>query len=249
MKLKINGKLCEGHEGETLMEVARRNNINIPGLCYKRGVEGQGRCRLCLVEVKEGNRRRIVSACVYPIKDGIEVTTTTEEIVKMRKDIILMLLLRSPNNEYINSLARAYRIEIPERYLDKNKKEDCILCGLCVKACQSMGTSAISLVDRGINKKVSTPYDDASKDCIGCGACAEVCPTNAIKMIDLDGKRTIWNRTFDLIKCSRCGEYFITKEAYDHMENKLDEEKRPICDHCKKKAIAQKFKESFVNIS
>ena len=159
-----------------------------------------------------------------------------------------MLLLRSPNNEYINSLARAYRIEIPERYLDKNKKEDCILCGLCVKACQSMGTSAISLVDRGINKKVSTPYDDASKDCIGCGACAEVCPTNAIKMIDLDGKRTIWNRTFDLIKCSRCGEYFITKEAYDHMEGKLDENNSPLCDHCKKKAIAEKFRESFVDI-
>lgn len=230
------------------MELAKRNNIHIPSLCHKEGFEGLGRCRLCLVEVKEGNRTRIVSSCVYPIKDGIEVTTTTDEILKLRKNIIMLLLLRTPNNEYIKSLAREYQVQAPERYVDMSKNEDCILCGLCVKACELMGTNAISMVDRGTTKKVSTPYDDASKDCIGCEACAEVCPTNAIKLIDKNGKRTIWNRTFDLIKCSMCGEYFTTTEAFNYMNDKLNNKEEPICEECKRRMIAKKFKDSFINM-
>ena len=87
----------------------------------------------------------------------------------------------------------------PARYVDVNSKENCILCGLCVKACEAMGTNAISFVDRGTTKKVSTPYDDASKDCIGCGACADVCPTGNISLTDKDGERNIWNKKFNLV--------------------------------------------------
>lgn len=248
MKLKIDGKYYEGKAGETLMEVARRNNIYIPSLCYKGGFEGLGRCRLCLVEVKEGNRKKIVSSCAYPVKEGIEVTITTDEIQNFRKNIIMLLLIKSPNNEYIKSLAEEYEVKVPKRYMDTSKEDNCILCGLCVKACELMGTSAISLVNRGITKKVSTPYDDASKDCIGCGACAEVCPTDAIKVVEEKGKRIIWNREFNMIKCSICGEYFTTEEAFKFMNQKLGKEEEPICETCKKEIISDRFRESFVNI-
>lgn len=248
MKLKIDGKICEGREGETLMEVAKRNNIHIPSLCYMKGFEGLARCRLCLVEVKEGNRRRIVSSCVYPIKENIEVTVTTDEIQRMRKNIIMLLLLRAPGNEYIKRLAEEYKVVAPERYMNLLEDENCILCGLCVKACEKMGTNAISLVNRGIYKKVSTPYDDASKDCIGCGACAEVCPTNAILMEDSEGKRKIWNKEFNMMKCNICGKYFTTEEAFRFMQEKLNEDEEPICQECRKKVAADKFKKSFADI-
>lgn len=227
------------------MELAKRNNINIPNLCHKDGIEGQGRCRLCMVEVKEGNKTKIVSSCVYPIRDDLEVVTDSEKLIAMRKNIILLLLLKTPNNEYIKHLAEEYAVKIPERYIDYDVDENCILCGLCVKACEKMGTSAISLVNRGTTKKVSTPYDDPSKDCIGCGACAEVCPTNAIIMTEKDGIRKIWNKEFELVKCSKCGKFYTTYEVIKFIESKLQDDEERICDSCKKKIISERFKESF----
>lgn len=242
MNIKIDGKNYIGKADESLLELAKRSKVDIPSLCYKKGFEGLGRCRLCLVEVKDGEKIKVVSSCVYPLKDGIEVFTNTDKIRKMRKDIILLLLIRTPNNEYINQLASEYEIEVPKRYLDLDEKEDCILCGLCVRACEKLGTNAISLVNRGTSKKVSTPYDNASKDCIGCGSCVDVCPTDAIKMVDKDGKRTIWNRTFDLVECSRCGKYYITEDALEFIEKKLDEEEgEHICESCNKILIGEKF--------
>lgn len=245
MKVIINSTTYEGLPGETLMELAKRNNINIPNLCHKDGIEGQGRCRLCMVEVKEGNKTKIVSSCVYPIRDGLEVVTDTEKIIAIRKNIILLLLLKTPNNEYIKSLAEEYSVKAPYRYVDNNIKENCILCGLCVKACENLGTSAISFVNRGTTKKVSTPYDDPSKDCIGCGACAEVCPTNAITMTEKNGKRTIWNKNFELVKCSLCGKSYATDETLKFIESKLGNDEERICNSCRKKIISEKFKKSY----
>lgn len=244
MIIKIDENYYEGTEGETLMELAKRNSIDIPNLCHKKGFEGQGRCRLCMVEVTEKNKTKVVSSCVYPIKEGIEVKTNTDNIIKMRKNIIMLLLLKAPNNEYIKKLAKDYNISAPVRYTNLSSNENCILCGLCVKACEKMGTSAISFVNRGTIKKVSTPYDDASKDCIGCGACAEVCPTNAIALNDRDEKRTIWNKEFELVKCEHCGKYYATKDALNFIFEKTGEHDF-ICDSCRKKTISEKFKESF----
>ena len=242
MNIKIDGKYYKGKDGDSLLELAKRNKIDIPSLCHKKGFEGLGRCRLCLVEVKDSGKTKTVSSCVYPIKDGIEVFTNTEKIQKMRKDIVLLLLLRTPNNKYINELAREYNVKAPSRYININEKENCILCGLCVVACEKLGTNAISLVSRGTTKAVSTPYDDASKDCIGCGSCAEVCPTDAISVIDENRMRTIWNRTFNLIECSVCGKYYTTKESLEFIDDKLNIENQDhICQSCNRKLIGKKF--------
>jgi len=248
LKLKIDGILCEGARGETLMEVARRNNIYIPSLCYKKGFEGLGRCRLCLVEVKESNRKRLVSSCAYPIKEGIEVTTNTDEIKRIRKNIIMLLLLRAPNNKYIQRLGEKYKVSPPERYMEKTKNEDCILCGLCVKACERMGMNAISFADRGIAKTVSTPYDNPSMDCIGCEACVEVCPTGAIKAEERNKGKIIWNRRFIMVKCSVCGKEYIKESVLKVINRKLNTEQEPICESCRRKAIASKFKDSFQDV-
>lgn len=244
MLIKIDGKLYEGRPDETLMELAKRNNIDIPHLCHKKGFEGLGRCRLCLVEVLERGRKKVVSSCVYPLSDGIEVNTNSDKIMKMRKDIVFLLLLRTPNNQYIKDLAEEYGVTKIDRYVNK-EEEDCILCGLCVKACEKLGTNAISLVNRGTTKKVSTPFDDMSLDCIGCGSCSEVCPTNAIKLREEDGIRTIWNREFNLVQCDRCGKYYTTEESIRYAQNFLNQEESHICDYCKKKSIGCKFSEFY----
>lgn len=248
MEIKIDGKIFISDGNETILELALRNGIDIPHLCHKRGFEAIGRCRMCLVELVDRNRSKIVSSCQFPVKDGIEVKTNTDNIRNMRKDIVMLLYLKSPDNLKIKQLAEQYGVVAPLRYVD-NESDDCILCGLCVEACKSLGTSAISMNGRGISKKVSTPYDDESLDCIGCNACAEVCPTEAIKTVDRDGKRIIWNRTFDLVKCEICGRYYTTEESFEYVKKSLDNDNMErICESCRKKQMAIAFKESFKEI-
>jgi NADH dehydrogenase/NADH:ubiquinone oxidoreductase subunit G len=247
LKVKINGKELVAYEEETILELAKRKKIDIPSLCHKKGFEGLGRCRMCLVEINDGNRKKIVSSCAYPVKENLEVLTHTDEIIKMRKDIVMLMYLKSSNNKYVKDLAEEYGIVKPKKYLQK-LSDDCILCGLCVEACKELGTNAISMVQRGTEKKVSTPYDDESKDCIGCGSCAEVCPTDAIKVEEKENTRTIWNRTFDLLTCKICGKTYTTVESHQYSEKLLGEKIEPICDECKMKMTADTFKEAFKNI-
>ena len=248
MLIKIDGKIYEARSDETLLELAKRKGLDIPSLCHKKEFEGMGRCRLCLVEVDEGRGKKVVSACVYPLKDGIEVWTSSQEIDKMRKDIVFLLLQRSPKNHYIKELAAKFEITAIDRFAN-SEDEDCILCGLCVEACHKLGTKAISFVGRGTAKKVSTPFDDASLDCIGCGACYEVCPTDAIELLEEDGIRTIWNREFELVSCNMCGKDYETKQALDYTSSLLDaQSEEQLCHLCKRKDIGSGFSQSFKNI-
>ena len=116
------------------------------------------------------------------VKEGIIVKTNTEKIRKLRKGIIELLLARCPNTRVIQELAEEYGVEKPRFSLGDN---NCILCGLCVRACQEIiGKSAISLVNRGIYKEVAAPFYayELGDGCIGCGDCSYVCPTGAITM-------------------------------------------------------------------
>lgn len=241
MQITIDGIKCEANPGEYILDIARRNGIEIPTLCHSDALPGQGVCRLCIVEVIDNDRSRVVTSCIYPVTKEIEVKTHTEKIIEMRKSIIMLLSARAPQNELINKLREEYGIAPVERFKVDNS-EGCILCGLCVRACDEVGLSAISTVDRGITKKISTPFDEPSKVCIGCAACAYVCPTDAIKIQESGGYRTIWGKTFEMLQCSSCGEYFITREHYEYVKNRSEHTSDEIlCDKCKKKTAAMKL--------
>ncbi|HYF81432.1 MAG TPA: 4Fe-4S dicluster domain-containing protein [Clostridia bacterium] len=121
-----------------------------------------------------------------------------------------------------------------------------MLCGLCVKACEELGANAISTVCRGTGKKISTPYDEPSLACVGCGSCAAVCPTGAVGIEEKDGTRTIWGKTFEMLRCEKCGEYFAPREYFEFMEKKLGQiiENR-YCSSCKKAIHGSKYRDIY----
>ena len=176
---KLNGKKVQGEEGEYILQVAEKYGVAIPTLCHHKALEPAGMCRICTVELFDGRRTRFVTACNYPIWEGMEVKTDTEAVHEGRKLIVELLFARCPEATLVKDLAAQYGIEEP-----RFKKEDdtCILCGLCTRICERMGSSAISLTGRGVDMKVDTPFGFHSDVCLTCGACAFVCPTGHITL-------------------------------------------------------------------
>lgn len=211
--LTINGKLVRATENEMLLAVIEREGIDIPSTCNHKAVEPYGGCRLCTVEITrkewEGWKKHVTS-CLYPVEEGLIVSTHTEQVIELRKTILDLYLARSPKARYVQDLAAEYGItqtsfeEVPDG-------DDCILCALCTRVCDEMGFHAISTVDRGHGKEVAPPLHKAPPACVGCLACAQICPTNFIKYTDTGDTRTIWGRTFEMLKCEQTGRPTITK--------------------------------------
>jgi NADH dehydrogenase/NADH:ubiquinone oxidoreductase subunit G len=190
-RFTVDDKQVMVKSGQTIYEALQNmpGIGNIPALCYNSNVRPYGSCRLCTVEVSEngGETFKFVAACLYPVKKDMIVRTSTERVRKLRKGIIELLMARSPNATRVQELAEEYGVTKPRFSLGDN---DCILCGLCTRACQEIiGKSAISLVNRGIFREVAAPFYvyELDEGCIGCGDCSYVCPTGAIKM-GPDGK-------------------------------------------------------------
>jgi len=172
-----------------------------------------------LVEVAKNGRKRLVASCLYSVEEGLVVKTDTERVMNNRRMIMELLLARCPNNKVIQDLARQLGVDKTSFKLEDN---DCILCALCVRVCNEVvGVYAISLVNRGVNREVATPFYEPSDACLGCGSCAYICPTGAIKFEDIGDTRYInWpnNRMeFKLKKCKTCGNYWAPEKQLEHI--------------------------------
>jgi NADH dehydrogenase/NADH:ubiquinone oxidoreductase subunit G len=238
--ITIDQKSCTCTQGETILNAAARIGIEIPTLCHHKGLCGQGVCRVCMVEIVEKDWSQMVAACIFPIQRSIAVFTDSEKVKKHRAAVISLLLAQTPDDESIERLAKRYNVQPAERFIVQRDTQ-CMVCGLCVRACSSLGTGAISTVNRGITKKITTPYDEPSADCIGCSACANVCPTDCIDVEENGDERIIWGKKFEMIRCAVCGRPYVTKEQYDYICKKTGSKNQPVCESCNRTAIAKKW--------
>ena len=133
VNITIDGIPLQADKGATVLQVARENGIEIPTLCYNEALGPEGRCRLCMVEVKKGNRIRLVTSCLYPVEEGLQVQTETGKVRLTRKMILELLWARCPDSQVIQEKAAKMGVEKPRFRLDEGNWK-CILCGLCVKA-------------------------------------------------------------------------------------------------------------------
>jgi bidirectional [NiFe] hydrogenase diaphorase subunit len=189
--------------GQTILEVARENDIYIPTLCHMEGLSDVGACRLCLVEIKGSNK--LLPACVTSVFEGMEVSTKTERLDKHRRMILEMLFAErnhicsvcvANGHCELQSLAQDQgltHISLPYRNpqlgvdasldrftVDHNR---CILCTRCVRVCAEIeGAHVWDIAGRGINSLVITDLHEnwGSSTCTRCGKCVQVCPTGAL---------------------------------------------------------------------
>jgi bidirectional [NiFe] hydrogenase diaphorase subunit len=201
--LTIDGQEVSARSGQTILEVARENEINIPTLCHLEGLSAVGACRLCLVEIKGSNK--LLPACVATVYEGMDVSTDTERLRKHRR-VILELLFAERNHICavcvsnghceLQALAQSQgltHISLPyrnpalavdashERFtVDHNR---CILCTRCVRVCAEIeGAHIWDVMGRGIDSIVITDLHDnwGESSCTRCGKCVQVCPTGAL---------------------------------------------------------------------
>lgn len=237
MNIVINGKVCSCEKGEFLLQAARRNGIEIPTLCHHDGFPGQGSCRLCIVEVAEKGRKKVVVSCVYPVEQECEVFTESEKVQRERRMILTLLKKRAPESPEIQELCDRYQAEDIPRFVTVDGSR-CVMCGLCVKACAELSVGAISTVNRGVSKEIATPYHEESAVCVGCGSCAYVCPTGAIPVTETEDTRMIWGKTFELVHCKECGRVIGTKQELHMAAAKAGTDPDVLCADCRKKRMA-----------
>lgn len=246
IKVTIDGKECFCEPGEYLYDVAKRNGIFIPVLCRSDAFEDhRACCRVCIVEVETRGKSKVVTSCVYPVEEECEVRTASDKIKEERGVVMALLAHRAPDSDIIGGMAQGMGGANGFERLTALESGKCILCGLCVQACDSLGTGAISTVLRGTEKRVDTPYSNPSKSCIGCLSCANVCPTGEIEYSETASTRSIWNRDFDLVHCEQCGAPMGTVDMIERAAAETGVEVSTVCDACRKKALADEMMQTY----
>jgi len=170
----MNGLEVQAEEHWTILETARFYGLEIPTLCHDEGLSPWGGCRLCLVEIGQPPKSRLVSSCTYPVENGLFVRTDTKRVIDARKMMIELMLSTAPMSKTLQDLASKFGVT-QQRFPPRN--EECVYCGLCIRMCaEQMDARAIGFQNRGFKRKIGTPFDIRSEVCRLCGACMYICP-------------------------------------------------------------------------
>jgi heterodisulfide reductase subunit A len=189
--LTIDGVTTQVQEGTTLLQAAKLLDVKIPTLCYHPLLKPFGACRLCVVELKRKAGYELVTSCNTPCQEGMVVSSNSKHVVDARRVLLELMLARWPNVPVLRKLADEFGLAQPRftSVLRDEREDACILCLRCVRICDEIvGANALGFEDRGVARRVVTPFNLESEACIACGACAHVCLTHHIKFEGEDYK-------------------------------------------------------------
>lgn len=205
---KINGVNIEVERGISILDAAKKLNINLPTLCHMYMVDGKtrnckGTCRVCVVEVEGWDG--LVPSCATEVKEGMSIKTNSLKAIRARRTIVELLLSNHPKdclncdkNMKCELQKLASDLGIDEKRFEGEKvkfdldisdafirdREKCILCRRCVTVCNDIQkVNAITVANRGLGTNISTFSDDSisNTNCTYCGQCVAVCPTGALR--------------------------------------------------------------------
>jgi NADH-quinone oxidoreductase subunit G len=226
VNLTIDDKQVSVAPDATIFDAAKAAGIRIPILCHDKKLHPFGGCRMCLVEIEQ-MKGRLIPACTTPVTEGMIVRTTTEEIMTARKLVLELLLLKHPidcpvcdaaGDCELQNLTYEYKVNTNkftdekfhwkidyENPLIERDQNRCIHCGKCSRICDEIvAFGAYSFVNRGIEAKISTPFDE-KLDCEYCGSCISVCPVGALIAKPFKFKARWWALNKVKSVCSYCG--------------------------------------------
>lgn len=207
--VKINGLPFSFEAGTTLLDAAKFLGIPIPTLCSMEGLSPYGACRLCVVEIGEGPKARLVTSCTYPVQEGLKVRTASSRVMRARRMILELYLATCPQSKTVQDLAAAHNIKT-QRF--RQEHEDCIMCGLCVRICkEQMMSGAIGFRGRGEKRSIGTPFDVKSEICRTCGACMYVCPACQLRCTFNDPTKAVCGG------CANLAPPCLAKSSFDDM--------------------------------
>ncbi len=218
VSLTIDGQELEAETGTTILEAAKKLDIDIPTLCYLEEVNEPGACRVCVVDVE--GEKDLQPACKYQVQENLTVRTNTPEVLNARKTVLEMLLSDHPfdcltcaanQNCELQSLADQYGIRQIEFQGEKNEypvddlspslvrePSKCIMCRRCIEVCAEVQEVHIyDVLERGFSAVAGPGFNDSLMDtpCITCGQCILVCPTGALH--GKDDKQKVWDALND----------------------------------------------------
>lgn len=249
-KVTIDGKELTVERDTTIVEAAKMAGVWIPTLCYIPTLSCHGTCRICMVEVEKSNdRRKLVTACNYPVREDTIVFVESDRAVEARRGVMKLLIARSPESKPLRALASKMGVNDTPYPTVTESQRDCILCGLCTTVCEeAIGVSAIVLAGKSVNRSVAAPFRQPSEDCIACGACAFVCPVGTIqvRIHEDSGEAEIspFKTRRKLLTCEECGQRMVTEPVAFQTLDKVDfnwnefRELARICPDCRRKRAA-----------
>jgi NADH dehydrogenase/NADH:ubiquinone oxidoreductase subunit G len=214
INLKLNGLVISIEEGTTILEAAQFMGFPIPTLCHMEGLSPYGACRLCVVEVGEGVKSKLVTSCTSLVQEGMNVRTASSRVVQARKMIVELLLATCPQSKVIQDIASELGVR-QQRF--RQEHEDCIMCGLCVRMCEEqMMAKAIGFRGRGDHRSIGTPFDIKSEVCRLCGGCIYVCPACQLRCTYTEPDKAICGGCLNLTPSC------LEKEKFDNMMCYMD---------------------------
>ena len=242
----LDGVAMKAFEGETIIDAAKRHDVDIPHLCYKPGYRADGNCRACVVEIN--GERTLAPSCCRNVTAGMEVQSTSERAVKSQKMVLEMLLSDMPDTGYkwnthdesqqhgelsdwaarmdvsVRPELKALRREQPKSDYSHPAMavnlDACIQCNRCVRACrEEQVNDVIGYAMRGSHSEIVFDIADAMGDstCVACGECVQACPTGALMPKTQVGSQIV-DKKVDSV-CPFCGVGCLL--TYNVKDNKI----------------------------